>query len=78
MLAEATARGEAVFLALRMREGLAAQAFAAEFGAPPRGFFACAIASAIADGLLAESADGDLALSERGWLFADDVAARFV
>ena len=78
VLAEATARGEAVFLALRMREGLAARAFAAEFGAAPRAFFAVAIDGAIAEGLLAESAGGDLALSERGWLFADDVAARFV
>jgi oxygen-independent coproporphyrinogen-3 oxidase len=78
VLAEATARSEAVFLALRMREGLAARAFAAEFGAAPRSFFAEAIDGAVAEGLLAESAGGDLALSERGWLFADDVAARFV
>ena len=72
------ARGEAVFLALRMRTGLAAAEFAAEFGAAPRHFFAAAIESARADGLLIESEAGDLALSERGWLFADEVAARFV
>jgi oxygen-independent coproporphyrinogen-3 oxidase len=75
---EATARGEAVFLALRTREGLAADAFAAEFGAPPRNFFAGAIDESVAAGQLAESAAGDLALTDGGWLFADAVAARFV
>jgi len=29
-------------------------------------------------GALEESANGDLALRSRGWLFADTVAARFV
>jgi oxygen-independent coproporphyrinogen-3 oxidase len=77
-LSEATARAEAVFLALRVREGLAAASFAGEFGAAPRAFFATAIESACADGLVAENAAGDLALTARGWLFADEVAARFV
>ena len=77
-LSEATARAEAVFLALRTREGLSAAAFAAEFGAAPRAFFAFAIESARAEGLVDESAAGDLALTGRGWLFADEVAARFV
>lgn len=77
-LAEPTARGEAVFLALRTREGLAARAFAAEFGAPPRAFYARAIDESVALGHVAESADGDLALTGAGWLFADAVAARFV
>jgi oxygen-independent coproporphyrinogen-3 oxidase len=78
VLSEATARGEAVFLALRMREGLAADAFAREFGAPPRALFAAALDDLCARGLLAESADGDLRLTDRGWLFADEVASRFV
>jgi oxygen-independent coproporphyrinogen-3 oxidase len=78
VLALPTARGEAVFLALRTREGLAAQAFAEEFGAPPRAFFASAIDAGVAAGQLIESARGDLALSEPGWLFADEVAARFL
>jgi len=77
-LSEPTARSEAIFLALRTREGLDAGSFRAEFGAPPRAFFADAIEGAIAAGHLAESAAGDLALTEAGWLFADDVAARFV
>jgi oxygen-independent coproporphyrinogen-3 oxidase len=77
-LREATARAEAVFLALRTREGLSAAAFAAEFGAAPRAFLAAAIESARAEGLLAENAAGDLALTERGWLFADEVASRFL
>ena len=34
-----TARGEAIFLALRELRGLDAQAFATEFGEPPRAFF---------------------------------------
>jgi oxygen-independent coproporphyrinogen-3 oxidase len=77
-LAEPTARAEAMFLALRMRTGLEARAFAREFGAAPRAFYAAAIDELRAAGLLEEHASGDLALSERGWLFADDVAARFV
>ena len=77
-LAEPTARAEAVFLALRTREGLDARAFAVEFGAPPRHFFASAIGDGVAAGQLMERADGDLALSDAGWLFADEVASRFV
>lgn len=77
LLAQA-ARSEAVFLALRMREGLSARGFAGEFGAPPRAFFAEAIDAAVAAGHLAERARGDLALTEAGWLFADEVAARFL
>ncbi|HEY8122920.1 MAG TPA: radical SAM family heme chaperone HemW [Myxococcota bacterium] len=78
VLAEETARSEAVFLALRTREGLEARAFAAEFGAPPRTFFAPAIDAARAAGHVLERSNGDLALSPAGWLFADEVAARFV
>jgi oxygen-independent coproporphyrinogen-3 oxidase len=77
-LSASTARGEAVFLALRTREGLDAAAFAAELGAPPRAFFARAIDESVAAGQLAEQPSGDLALTEVGWLFADEVAARFV
>ncbi len=77
-LAEETARSEAVFLALRMREGLDAAAFAREFGATPRALFGPVLDELSARGLLAESAEGNLRLTERGWLFADEVAARFV
>jgi oxygen-independent coproporphyrinogen-3 oxidase len=74
----ATARGEAAFLALRTRRGLDAARFAAEFSAPPRHFFAAAIDTLVAEGLLAESAAGDLTPTARSWLFADTVAAHFV
>jgi oxygen-independent coproporphyrinogen-3 oxidase len=77
-LAEPTARAEAVFLALRTREGLSAASFAAEFGAPPRHFFAGAIEEGLAARQLGETPAGDLALTQDGWLFADAVAARFV
>jgi oxygen-independent coproporphyrinogen-3 oxidase len=74
----ATARGEAAFLALRTREGLAADGFAAEFGARPRHFFAAAIDEGVREGLLEERANGDLTPSRRGFAFADRLAARFV
>jgi len=75
-----TARGEAVFLALRQREGLSARRFAAEFGAPPRHFFAAEIDDLVARGWLVEgrTAPGDLVLSPAGRLVADSVAAEFV
>ena len=73
-----TARGEAAFLALRQREGLAAAAFAAEFGAPPRRWFAAAIDELLSAGLLAESPGGDLRLTPRAWPLADSVFAHFV
>jgi oxygen-independent coproporphyrinogen-3 oxidase len=74
----ATARGEAVFLALRTARGLAADAFAGEFGAAPRAFFADEIDALVAAGLLGESAAGDLCLSERGRLLSDSVFGHFV
>jgi len=73
-----TARGEAVFLALRQREGLAAADFAAEFGAPPRRWFAAAVDELVSGGLLAESPGGDLRLTPRAWPLADGVFAHFV
>ena len=73
-----TARGEAAFLALRTAQGLAADGFAAEFGAPPRAFFGAAIARLAAQGLLEEGPQGDLALTPRGRLLSDSVFAEFV
>lgn len=78
ILAPPTARGEAVFLGLRRLSGLRAGAFEAEFGAPPRAFFADAISALVSRGLLAESETGDLELTPRGRLLADSVAERFV
>ncbi len=74
----ATARGEAMFLALRTRQGLSAERFRAEFGAPPRAFFGDAIAELTAAALLAETDDGSLRLTPRGILLSDTVAAHFV
>jgi oxygen-independent coproporphyrinogen-3 oxidase len=75
-----TARGEAVFLALRQREGLSACVFEAEFGGPPRKFFEHQIDALISCGWLSEgeSATGDLCLTAAGRLMADSVGAEFV
>ncbi|MEZ7981598.1 MAG: radical SAM family heme chaperone HemW [Myxococcota bacterium] len=72
------ARGEAVFLALRQREGLQAAVFEKEFGGTPRGFFGNEIDGLLGRGWLAENAVGDLRLSSEGRLLADSVAAEFV
>jgi oxygen-independent coproporphyrinogen-3 oxidase len=73
-----TARGEAAFLALRTGRGLAAVGFAAEFGGPPRAFFAEPIDRLVAAGLLAEAPAGDLVLTARGRILSDTVFAEFV
>jgi coproporphyrinogen III oxidase-like Fe-S oxidoreductase len=78
LLAEATARGEAVFLALRTVRGLDAAGFAAEFGSPPRAFFAREIDELAAAGLLEEVGGSDLRLTPRGRLVSDAVFERFV
>ena len=74
----ATARGEAAFLALRTTAGLDAAGFAAEFGGPPRAFFAREIDTLRAAGLLEETGAGDLCLTPRGWLLSDSVFVHFV
>jgi oxygen-independent coproporphyrinogen-3 oxidase len=78
VLGAESARGEAVFLGLRQLAGLEAAPFAAEFGAPPRAFFAAPIAELVGAGLLAESPAGDLALTSRGRLLSDSVFTCFV
>lgn len=78
VLAERVARGEAAFLALRTRGGLAAAAFAREFGAAPRAFWRAEIDALCARGLLRESEGGDLALTPPGRLLADSVFEHFV
>lgn len=80
VLDEATARGEAIFLALRTARGLDAARFAIEFGAPPRAFHRDAIDELVAAGLLFEDAasGGNLRLSARGYLLSDSVFLRFV
>jgi oxygen-independent coproporphyrinogen-3 oxidase len=77
-LSPEVARGEAVFLALRTLRGLDAARFAAEFGAPPRHFYAAQIRALCAGGLLEEDANGDLRLTARGRLLSDGVFGEFV
>ncbi len=74
----AMARAEAMFLALRCRTGLDAARFRSWFGAAPRDFFGAEIERLGADGLLDESARGDLRLTPRGRMLADWVASHFV
>src|SRR3990172_10393388 len=71
VLAEATARGEAVFLALRTVRGLDARGFAAEFGGSPRAFFAKEIDELAAAGLLEEEGPGALPLTTPGGAYSD-------
>jgi oxygen-independent coproporphyrinogen-3 oxidase len=73
-----SARGEAAFLALRTSGGIDPESFAAEFGAPPRTFFAEAIDELLGTGLLEEGPSGRLRLSSRGILLSDSVFERFV
>jgi oxygen-independent coproporphyrinogen-3 oxidase len=73
-----TARGEAVFLALRGAGGLDAGEFEAEFGESPRAFFGAGIDKLVALGLLDESATGGLRLTGHGRALADTVFAEFV
>lgn len=73
----ATARGEAVFLALRTERGLDAGRFAAEFGAPPRAFFAAQIDALASAGLIEEDRD-NLRLTPSGRILSDSVFEHFV
>lgn len=78
VISAAAARAETCFLGLRRAAGVSAEAFAAEFGAPPRHFFGAEIHRLVAVGLLAESPAGDLTLTARGRLLADEATAAFV
>ena len=73
-----TARGEAAFLALRTARGLEAAGFAAEFGGPPRRYFAAAIEQLVAARLLDEDAAGNLRLTSDGRMLSDSVFEHFV
>jgi coproporphyrinogen III oxidase-like Fe-S oxidoreductase len=73
-----TARAEAVFLALRCAAGLPAARFTRWFGRPPRAWFAVEIDRLVARGLLAETGEGDLRLTDRGRLLSDEVSQAFV
>jgi coproporphyrinogen III oxidase-like Fe-S oxidoreductase len=79
VLAAATARGEAIFLALRTCDGLDPARFRAEFGAGPEAWFDAPLRELVAAGLLArEPVTGMIALTARGRLLSDSVFERFV
>lgn len=78
VLAAHAARGEAMFLALRTAAGLCAARFAAEFGAPPRAFWAAEIERLVAQGMLIEGPGADLCLTPHGVLLSDSVFEQFV
>lgn len=77
-LSEAQARSEAIFLGLRTPNGVCAKAFETEFGNPPRSFYSEQITRLREIGLLAETTEGDLRLTDRGVLLSDTVFADFV
>jgi oxygen-independent coproporphyrinogen-3 oxidase len=72
------ALGEAFFLSLRRVRGLRCADLLAEFGAPPRALFPDEIEALCSRGLLHEDPDGDLRLSPRGRMLADEVFSHFV
>ena len=78
VLDAATARSEAMFLGLRTRRGVDADAFADEFGGPPRAFFATEIEGLRAQALLSEDNGGDLRLTATGLRLSNEVFAHFV
>ena len=72
------ALSEAFFLGLRTRAGVSAAGIQTEFGASPRSFSPETVERLMGAGLIVESPAGDLALTSRGRLLADEVAAAFV
>jgi oxygen-independent coproporphyrinogen-3 oxidase len=78
VLSPATARGEAIFLALRTVCGLDVARFAREFGGSPRHFYDSELDELCAGGLLEEGQDGTLRLTAVGRLVSDSVFERFV
>jgi oxygen-independent coproporphyrinogen-3 oxidase len=67
-----------MFLGLRTREGVSQERFAAEFGAPPRSFYAAELDRLAEAGLLREEPGGHLRLTQRGRLLSDTVFEAFV
>jgi oxygen-independent coproporphyrinogen-3 oxidase len=72
------AMAEAVFLALRCRQGLDPAAFSREFGASPQEVFGVEIAELSERAWLEEDASGALVLTRAGRMMADSVCERFV
>jgi len=77
LLSRRDAMGEAVFLGLRLLEGIDPAAFADEFGEPLETAYPGVLKRHCADGLLQET-DGRINLTKRGLLLANRVFASFV
>ena len=69
--------GEAVFLGLRMMEGIDLSYFKDRFGIGIEEAYPDAVKDLMEDGLL-ESGGGHLRLTKKGILFLNDVSVRFV
>ena len=71
------AMAEFFFLGLRMREGVAVEAFRRSFGIPPEEAYPVALAELLSNGLLERQGDW-LRLSGRGMMVANQVFMRFL
>lgn len=76
-LTKGKAMGEAVFLGLRMMEGIDLSYFKDRFGIGIDAAYPDAVKDLMGDGLL-ESGGGHLRLTKKGILFLNDVSVRFV
>jgi oxygen-independent coproporphyrinogen-3 oxidase len=76
-LSPETLEGEAVWLGLRLLDGVDRKAHAARFGADPVDRHAEEVGRLTKEGLV-NVTDGRLRLTHRGLLFADEVGARFL
>jgi len=76
-LAGRRAKGETMFLGLRMLRGVDERVFSERYGTAPQTVFHEEIEELVSRGLL-ESENGSLRLTRTGLLFADDVFAQFV
>ncbi len=77
-LSSSQARLEAIFLALRTRQGLDINLFEARFGADPQALYSASISTLLAEGLLEETQTRMLRLTPRGRLLSDAVFEAFV
>lgn len=76
-ISESEARQETLYLGLRRIEGVKRSDYLRRFGAPPEAHFAAELRELRALGLVVDERD-HLRLSERGLLFSNEVALRFV
>jgi oxygen-independent coproporphyrinogen-3 oxidase len=77
MLTKEKAMGEAVFLGLRMLEGIDLEVFKERFGVGIETAFSAAVSELMQKGLL-EMTQGHLRLTKQGLLLLNEVSVRFV